>query len=95
MGQLEELQFSRLHLSSLAAGLLLMLAATLYPPLFQRADGSADHVLATLLFAAMSTGLIRGVGYIPVQPVLRWIFSGWSCLLCLLLAAALKMGNGI
>ncbi|WP_371866878.1 cyd operon YbgE family protein [Duganella fentianensis] len=93
--QLEQLQFSQLHLSSLAAGLLLMLVATLYPPLFQRADGSADHALATLLFAAMSTGLIRGVGYIPVQPVLRWVFSGWSCLLCLLLAAALKMGGGI
>jgi hypothetical protein len=89
-GQLEELQFSAA--SEQSGGRPAADAGSdLVPPLFQRADGSADHVLATLLFAAMSTGLIRGVGYIPVQPVLRWIFSGWSCLLCLLLAAALRI----
>lgn len=87
----EREQFSRLHGPSLVAGLLLMLAATVYPPMFQRADGSADHVLATLLFAAMSAGLVRGVGYVPVQPVLRWLFSGWSCLLCLVFAVLLKI----
>ncbi|MYM39406.1 cyd operon YbgE family protein [Duganella qianjiadongensis] len=91
MSTTQQQQFSRLHGPSLAAGLLLMLAATLYPPMFQRADGSADHMLAALLFAAMSTGLVRGVGYVPVRFVLRWLFSGWSCLLCLLLAAMLKI----
>lgn len=83
-------QLSSLHLPSLATGLLVMLLATLYPPLFQHA-GRVDHGLAAALFCAMSAGLVRGVGFVPHQPVLRWLFSGWSCCAALLLALALRL----
>lgn len=42
------------------------------------------------LFMAMSAGFVRGVGFIPAAPLWRWLFSGWACLLALLLAATLK-----
>jgi len=87
-------QSSRLHAASLAVGVLVMLTASLYPPLFQRAGGAADHTLAALLFAAMSAGLVRGVGYLPALPLWRWMFSGWSCALFLLLAGGVKTLRG-
>lgn len=87
-------QASRLHGPSLAAGVLVMLVASLYPPLFQRAGGAADHTLAALLFAAMSAGLVRGVGFLPALTLWRWLFSGWSCALFLLLAGAVKYLHG-
>lgn len=64
-----------LHWPSLLLGLAIMLAGTLYPLLFADASGQADHRLATLIFWAMSAGLIRGVGYIPAHWLWRWLFS--------------------
>lgn len=80
----------RMHLPSLAAAMLIMLAGSLYPLLFTRADARVDHGLAMALFMAMSAGFVRGVGFIPAAPLWRWLFSGWACLLALLLAATLK-----
>lgn len=80
----------RMHLSSLLVALLIMLAGSLYPLLFANAKAQADHGLALALFVAMSVGFVHGVGFIPVNPVWRWLFSGWTCLLALLLAAILK-----
>ncbi|HWW71775.1 MAG TPA: cyd operon YbgE family protein [Duganella sp.] len=77
---------SRIHLPSLAAGVGLMLLATLYPPLMTSADGRVDHGMAAALFMAMSAGLVRGVGFVPERAPLRWLFSGWTCLAALLLA---------
>ncbi|WP_347248945.1 cyd operon YbgE family protein [Zoogloea sp.] len=79
-----------MHLPSLAAALLIMLAGTLYPPLFAHGSGGADHGLALALFMAMSAGFVRGVGFIPAAPLWRWLFSGWTCLLALLISATLK-----
>lgn len=81
---------SHLHLPSLAAALVVMLVSTLYPPLYLKAAGAVDHGLAAALFAAMSAGFVRGVGFVPVLPVWRWVFSGWSCLAALALAGWLK-----
>jgi predicted membrane protein len=81
---------SRLHLPSLAAGVLVVLAATLYPPLMTAADGRVDHGMAAALFMAMSAGLVRGVGFVPRLRWLRWLFSGWTCLGALSLAAWLR-----
>ena len=81
---------SRGHLPSLLIALLIMLAGTLYPLLFANSKAQADHGLALALFVAMSVGFVRGVGFIPVKPVWRWLFSGWTCLLALLVAAILK-----
>lgn len=80
----------RMHLPSLAAAMLIMLVGSLYPLLFTRADARVDHGLAMALFMAMSAGFVRGVGFIPAVPLWRWLFSGWACLLALLLAATLK-----
>lgn len=81
---------SRMHLPSLLVALLIMLAGTLYPLLFANSKAQADHGLALALFVAMSVGFVHGVGFIPVKPVWRWLFSGWTCLLALLVAAILK-----
>ena len=78
------------HLPCLAVALIIMVVGSIYPPMFARADGSADHGLAMALFWAMSAGLVRGVGFIPRARVWLWLFSGWSCMAGLLLAAWLR-----
>jgi predicted membrane protein len=81
----------RLHGPSLAVGLAIMVAGTLYPPLMADAAGHADHNLAMALFWAMSAGFVRGVGFVPRLWVWRWLFSGWAVAAALALAAALKL----
>ena len=81
----------RLHGPSLAVGLVIMVAGTLYPPLMADAAGQADHALAMALFWAMSAGFVRGVGFVPRLWVWRWLFSGWTCAVALGLAGALKL----
>jgi predicted membrane protein len=82
---------ARMHLPSLAVGLLVMVAGTLYPPLMADAAGKADHNLAMALFWAMSAGFVRGVGFVPQRLVWRVLFSGWSCTAALALAVVLKL----
>lgn len=77
-----------LRLPSLAAGLAVMVAGTLYPPLMARPDGAADHTLAMLLFWAMSAGFVHGVGFVPRRAAWRWLYSGWAVLAALALAFA-------
>jgi len=81
----------RVHWPSLAVGLLIMVAGTLYPPLMADAAGRADHNLAMALFWAMSAGFVRGVGFVPRAWVWRVAFSGWACAAALLLATVLKL----
>ena len=80
-----------LCLPSLAVGLAIMVAGTLYPPLMADAAGKADHNLALALFWAMSAGFVRGVGFVPRLWVWRWLFSGWAVGAALALAVALKL----
>ena len=80
------------HLPSLLAALLIMLVGTIYPLVFARHDGSADHGLAFALFWAMSAGLVRGVGFVPRAMGWKLLFSGWSCIVALLLAAWIRWG---
>lgn len=82
-----------IHGPSLGVALAIMVAGSVYPILFADAKGQADHGLAMALFWAMSAGFVRGVGYIPVARVWRWLFSGWACALALLLAAWLRWGG--
>jgi len=81
-----------IHLPSLLVALAIMLGGSVYPLLFARADGRADHALALALFWAMSAGFVRGVGFLPRAWGWRLMFSGWSCLAGLLLAAGLRWG---
>lgn len=82
----------RVHLPSLAIALAVMVAGTLYPPLMTDAQGQADHRLAMALFWAMSAGFVRGVGFVPRNPVWRWLFSGWAVLAALGLALLIHFG---
>ena len=84
---------SPMHLPSLSMALLIMLAGTVYPLAFAHQDGSADHGLAFALFWAMSAGLVRGVGFVPHALAWRLLFSGWSCIAALVLAAWLRWGS--
>lgn len=80
----------RMHLPSLAVGLLIMLAGTVYPPLFANSQGRADHGLASLLFWAMAAGFVRGVGFVPRARWARWLFSPTAMSLALAGAALLR-----
>jgi predicted membrane protein len=82
---------ARVHVPSLAAALLVMVAGTLYPPLMADAAGHADHRLAMALFWAMSAGFVRGVGFVPRFVPWRLLLSGWAVLAALGLAVALKL----
>ena len=82
---------SHAQLPSLAVGLVVMIAGTLYPLVMTNAEGRADHALAMLLFWAMSAGFVRGVGFVPRALAWRWLFSGWACSAALALAAAVKL----
>ena len=85
---------SRIHLPSLAVAILIMLVATLYPPLMVDATGKADHWLATALFFSMSAGFVRGVGFVPQAFVWRWLFSSWLCMAALAVALWIKFLSG-
>jgi predicted membrane protein len=84
---------SRLHWPSLLVGLLIMVGGTIYPLWMANSAGKVDHLLAMLLFWAMSAGFVRGVGFVPHVRVLRWLFSGRACAAALLAAAALRIAG--
>ncbi len=81
------------HLPSLAVGVAIMVVGTLYPPLMARSTGGADHMLATLLFWAMSAGFGRGVGFVPRNAALRWLLSGWACTAALIAAVGWRLAH--
>ncbi|WP_454651089.1 cyd operon YbgE family protein [Bradyrhizobium liaoningense] len=82
---------TRIHLPCLLAALVIMISGTLYPPLLTDATGRADHPLASLALLAMSAGFVRGVGFAPRPILLRWLLSGWTCLLTGVAFLALKI----
>jgi len=75
-----------LHWPTLIVALAIMLVVTIYPPLLADGKGGADHALASLLMTAMSIGFVRGVGFVPGRQPWRMLFSGFTCLLALILA---------
>lgn len=75
-----------ISLPSLGVGLALLIGLTLRPDLVVDARSRVDHLLALLLFWAMSTGFVRGVGFIPYNRPGRWALSQGACLLALALA---------
>lgn len=77
---------ANIHWPSLLISLGIMLVGTVYPLVFTRSDGSANHSLAFALFWAMSAGLVRGVGFIPRALIWKLLFSGGSCAAGLALA---------
>lgn len=71
---------------SLAVALAIVLGGSIYPFALAGRSGQIDHGFALMVFWAMSAGLVHGVGFTPRQGLWRWLFSGWSCWLALLLA---------
>ena len=87
-----ETSHAEVHWPSLLVALTIMLAGTIYPLVFAHADGTADHGLAMALFWAMSAGLVRGVGFVPLALIWKTLFSGWSCCAALVFSAWLRWG---
>lgn len=77
-----------LALLPLFIALALMLLMTVLPSLATDRNSQADHPAAMLIFWSMSAGFVRGVGFVPTHSVPRWLFSGRSCVLALMLAIA-------
>ena len=48
------------------------------------AHGLANHAAASCLFWSMSAGFVRGVGFIPKNLIIRFLFSSYACFLGLL-----------
>jgi predicted membrane protein len=71
------------HPLVLIIGIGVALTLTAYPFAAARAGGAADHPGLLLLVWAMSAGLVRGVGFVPDNIVLRIVFSAPACLLAL------------
>ena len=44
-------------------------------------DGRADHPALMALFWSMTAGFVRGVGFVPRHPLVRWLCSSAACLL--------------
>ena len=76
----------------LALGLLAVL--TVYPVIATDREGHPDHLLAMLLLAAMSAGFVHGVGFLPRNQVLGYLFSGAASGAYLLLAGLRLMQMG-
>jgi predicted membrane protein len=74
-----EAQLAHMHWPSLAAAFAIMLAGTLYPPLFADSSGRVDHAFAATMFCAMSAGFVSGVGFVPQAFLWRHLFSGRAC----------------
>jgi cyd operon protein YbgE len=87
-----EARAPKLRPLSLLVALVIMIGSSVDPFVFAKPDGGVDHGLASLIFWAMSAGLVNGVGFIPRWPLWRWLFSGWACLAALLLAAWMRLG---
>ncbi len=67
--------------------LLLLVVMTVWPAIATDRNGRADHLLAMALLWAMSAGFVRGVGFVPLHRMPRWLLSTPACLLALALAA--------
>lgn len=87
-----EVRPPKLRPLSLMVALVIMIGGSIYPFVFARPDGSVDHGFVSLIFWAMSAGLVNGVGFVPRWPLWRGLFSGWACLAALVLAAWMRLG---
>lgn len=87
---LQEPPCNAMDFPCLLIAITIMLVGTVYPLVFARQDGSANHSLVFALLWAMSTGMVRGVGFIPRATFWKLLFSGWSCTAALVLSAWLR-----
>jgi len=70
----------------LGIALLILVVMTVLPGIATDAAGHADHPAAMLLFWSMSAGFVRGVGFVPLHWLPRWLFSAGASVAALLLS---------
>lgn len=72
---------------AMAIALSIMLGIVAYPPfLINIVTDKPDHMAAMFMYWSMSAGFIRGIGFIPKNKTLSWLFGHTACFVCLLLA---------
>jgi len=70
----------------LLAAIAITLSLTIDPRLIINDNGIPDRPALMILCWAMCAGFVRGVGFVPRQPVLRWLLSGSACAAGIVLA---------
>lgn len=78
----------------LTIAVLILVVMTILPGIATDATGHADHTAAMLLFWSMSAGFVRGVGFVPVHWLPRWLLSATACVAALILAVIRLDGIG-
>lgn len=78
----------------LLIAIAILVVMTILPGIATDPAGRADHLLAMLLFAAMSAGFVRGVGFVPHNRILRLLLSTPATVLFLALAIWRMMAIG-
>lgn len=86
----EENKQADINLLLLLTGIFIMLTGSIYPMIFADKNGQASHSIATALFWSMSAGLVRGVGFVPKNRFIKWLFSGYACMSGILFALAFR-----
>lgn len=86
----EEDKRADINFIMLAVGILIMLTGSIYPMIFADKDGQASHSIAIALFWSMSAGLVRGVGFIPENKILKYIFSAYACASGIIIALLIR-----
>lgn len=77
----------------LMLAIVLTLALTIYPHFLTDVGGKVDYGAAAAAMWAISAGFVRGVGFVPVHPAARWLFSAPACMLGAGLAVTLFFLN--
>lgn len=65
----------------LAIALGLSAWTTVWPGWLSHQDGTANHGAALFVAWAICAGFVRGLGFIPRQPITRYLLSGGACTL--------------
>ncbi len=73
---------------SLILGLGIMLAISIYPIAFANKLGKVNHASLMVLMWSMMAGIIRGVGFIPRNKILKFLFSTITAFITLIVAIA-------
>lgn len=88
-GNNENTKTANLSWLSLLLGLAIMAIVSVYPMIFADKLGKVDHWALMILMWAMAAGLIRGVGFIPKNIIIRIITSTWFAYVCFAIAIAM------
>jgi predicted membrane protein len=60
-----------------------MVILSIYPNVLVNQHGGVDKISTYLLFWAMASGFIRGVGFVPQSRFFAVLFSGTACFITL------------